>query len=125
MGGAGRHPNDNPLSAGSLFAAVGAVASGVALLAATGLLGQIERDHTTAFSVALGLTVGGTFAVALATSGLLNKEKHPAKVVRALGAGAVCAGVILAAIYAVVTARDHGEPVIDVSVTPAKLTRDP
>src|SRR5947209_502968 len=109
----------NALSAKSLFAAVGAVASGVGLLAATGLLGRIERDHTAAFSAALGLTAGGTFLIALATSGVfVGKLKVAGPILRGIGGVAVCAGVILAAVVAVVTASDHGEPVIDVAVTP-------
>ena len=114
--------NGSSLSAGSLFAAVGAVASGVGLLAATGLLGRIERDHTVAFSIALGLTVGGTFLLALATSGIFVGEKlsKVATGLRAVGAAAVCGGVIVAVVTAVATASDHGEPVIDVSVNPVK-----
>jgi hypothetical protein len=168
----------DPLSAAALLAAAGALATGVGSLAATGLLGQVERDHPVTFSIALGLTVGGTFLAALATSGLLGgtstdiasanaaeinakgAARDPARasgdvtradpgprtalakrqgghgrpasfrawwhrrgvsIVRAFGAVAICAGVILGALVAIETARDNAKPIIDVSITPVKL----
>jgi hypothetical protein len=112
------------LSAAPLFAAVAAVVTGVGGLAATGLLGQVERNHASAFGLALGATIGGTFLAAVATSGLLgDATAHPTRIriVRGVGAVAVCVGVLIATIVAVVTASDNAKPTIDVTLTPVPL----
>jgi hypothetical protein len=112
------------LSAAPLFAAVAAVVTGVGGLAATGLLGQVERNHASAFGLALGATIGGTFLAAVATSGLLgDATAHPTRIriVRGVGAIAVCVGVLIATIVAVVTASDNAKPTIDLTLTPVTL----
>ncbi len=104
------------------------VAAGVGGLAATGLLGQIERNHPKAFIGALAATVIGTFLPATAGSGILGDAKTHARRVRGVqvvGALFVLLGVGLAVVTAVRTASDRGRPVIDVSVTPVKIPGKP
>jgi len=120
----GQQPPPPDLSPAPLFAAVASVAAGVGGLAASGLLGQIERNHPLAFTCALGATVAGTFLGALAGSGILGDATTDPKRIRrtrGLSAVLVLVGVVLAVFTAVRTASDRGKPVIDVSVAPVTI----
>src|SRR5512146_552479 len=62
------------VSVAALFAAVGALATGVVALDATGLIGQMERDHGLLFFGAVGAVIAGTFLTAIVASGLLGTD---------------------------------------------------
>lgn len=65
---------ESAVSVAALFAAVGALATGVVALDATGLIGQMERDHGLLFFGAVGAVIAGTFLTAIVASGLLGTD---------------------------------------------------
>jgi hypothetical protein len=118
---------------GDLAAPVGVVVTTVGGLAATGVLGRVERNHTGLFQTSLALVIAGGLMLLLSRS--LRRHSPDAKLESGLarywshvrggsfGAGIVLAaiGVLVAVVATVSTASQTERPMITLNVDPTHL----
>jgi hypothetical protein len=108
----------------ALVGGVTALLTGIGALSLTGTLGRVQRNHPTAFAIALGLVVVGVTLVALGAV-LARRSERLSGFGTALwiaGALGTAAGVIVGFVVAVASAGQTERPSLDVRLDQERLT---